>query len=85
MPGDAPSETIEVTVRAWGNLRRFLPEGEGTAAVRVPDGATIDDLANQLDMQHDLWAAAINGTVVPFSTRLNAGDQVFLFDHLHGG
>jgi sulfur carrier protein ThiS len=80
MPG-----TMQVTVRAWGNLRRFLPEGEGSAAVQLPDGATIDDLARQLDMQHDLWAAAVNGAVVPFSMRLKAGDQVFLFDHLHGG
>ncbi|MBV8408991.1 MAG: MoaD/ThiS family protein, partial [Alphaproteobacteria bacterium] len=69
----------------WGNLRRFLPDGAGTAAVQVADGATIDDLARQLDMQHDLWAAALNGSVVPFSTRLSEGDQVFLFDHLHGG
>jgi len=53
--------------------------------VQVPDGATIDDLAHQLDMQHDLYAAAVNGAVVSFSTRLEAGDQVFLFDHLHGG
>jgi sulfur carrier protein ThiS len=76
---------MQVTVRAWGNLRRFLPNGEGSAAVQVPDGASIDDLAHQLDMQHDLYAAALNGAVVPFSTQLNAGDQVFLFDHLHGG
>ena len=76
---------IEVTVRAWGNLRRFMPNGEGAAAIQVSDGATIDDLSHQLDMQHDLYAAALNGAVVPFSARLHAGDQVFLFDHLHGG
>jgi sulfur carrier protein ThiS len=76
---------MQVTVRAWGNLRRFLPDGEGSAVVQVADGATIDDLAHQLDMQHDLYAAAVNGAAVAFSTRLNAGDQVFLFDHLHGG
>jgi sulfur carrier protein ThiS len=76
---------MEVTVRMWGNLRRFLPDGVGSAAVQVRDGATIDDLAAQLEVQHDLWAAAINGRVVPFSTRLSPGDQVFLFDHLHGG
>ena len=76
---------MDVTVRVWGNLRRFLPEGAASAAVRVPDGATIDDLAAQLEVQDDLWAAAINGHVVPFSTALNPGDEVFLFDHLHGG
>jgi sulfur carrier protein ThiS len=76
---------MEVTVRVWGNLRRFLPDGTASAAVQVPDDATIDDLAAQLEVQHDLWAAAVNGRVVPFSTPLNSGDEVFLFDHLHGG
>jgi sulfur carrier protein ThiS len=76
---------MQVTVRVWGNLRRFLPDGEASAAVQLPDEATIDDLAARLEMQHELWAAAVNGRLVPFSLRLNPGDQVFLFDHLHGG
>jgi sulfur carrier protein ThiS len=53
--------------------------------VQVPDGATIDDLTSQLALEHEVWAVAVNGEVVSFSTRLSAGDQVFLFDHLHGG
>jgi hypothetical protein len=53
MPG-----TVQVTVRTWGNLRRFLPDGEGSAVVQLPDGATIDDLSRQLDMQHDLGGGA---------------------------
>jgi sulfur carrier protein ThiS len=76
---------MDVKVRVWGNLRRFLPDGEGTASVRVPDGATVEELAKQLEVQHDLWAAAINGRVVPLSAPLSPGDEVFLFDHLHGG
>lgn len=76
---------MEITVRTWGNLRRFLPDGVDTATVQVPDGATIDDLTAQLALAHDVWAVAVNGQVVSFSTRLCAGDQVFLFDHLHGG
>lgn len=76
---------MHITVRAWGNLRRFLPDGAGQTSVEVADGTTVEQLAVRLDMQHDLYAAAINGAVVPFSARLRAGDQVFLFDHLHGG
>lgn len=76
---------MEITVRTWGNLRRFLPGGVDRATVQVPDGATIDDLTVQLALAHDVWAVAVNGQVVSFSTRLFAGDQVFLFDHLHGG
>lgn len=76
---------MEVTVRTWGNLRRFLPAGVDTATVQVPDGATIDDLTAQLALADEVWAVAVNGEVVSFSTRLSAGDQVLLFDHLHGG
>jgi sulfur carrier protein ThiS len=76
---------MEVTVRTWGNLRRFLPGGVDTTTVQVPDGATIDDLTAQLALEHEVWAVAVNGEVVSFSTRLSAGDRVFLFDHLHGG
>jgi len=76
---------MEVTVRTWGNLRRFLPGGVDTATVEVRDGATIDDLTAQLALAHDVWAVAVNGQVVSFSTTLSPGDQVFLFDHLHGG
>ena len=76
---------MDVTVRAWGNLRRFLPGGVDTAPIQLPDGATIDDLTAQLALQHEVWAVAVNGQVVSFSTTLSPGDQVFLFDHLHGG
>ena len=76
---------MDVTVRTWGNLRRFLPSGVDIATVQVPDGATIDDLTTQLALEHEVWAVAVNGQVVSFSTTLSSGDQVFLFDHLHGG
>ena len=35
--------------------------------------------------QHHVYAAALNGKVVPLSARLSPNDRVFLFDHLHGG
>ncbi|MGD9886312.1 MAG: MoaD/ThiS family protein [Reyranella sp.] len=76
---------MEITVRTWGNLRRFLPGGVDTATVQVPDGATIDDLTAQLALEHEVWAVAVNGEVASFSTTLSPGDHVFLFDNLHGG
>ena len=76
---------MEVTVRTWGNLRRFLPDGVDSAIVQVANGATIDDLIAQLTLKNEVWAVAVNGQVVSFSTTLSAGDHVFLFDHLHGG
>jgi sulfur carrier protein ThiS len=76
---------MEVRVTMWGNLRRFVPKGAGSMVLQVADDATVEDLAVQLGAQHDVYAAALNGKVVALSSRLSAGDRVFLFDHLLGG
>ena len=76
---------MQVSVTMWGNLRRFVPKGAGSIVLQVPDDATVEDLAVQMGAQHDVYAAALNGKVVPLSARLSPNDRVFLFDHLHGG
>ncbi|MCW5737623.1 MAG: MoaD/ThiS family protein [Enhydrobacter sp.] len=76
---------MQVSVTLWGNLRRFAPNGAGSMVLQVADDAAVEDLAIQIGAQHDVYAAALNGKVVPLSARLSPGDRVFLFDHLHGG
>lgn len=76
---------MEVSVTLWGNLRRFAPQGRGSTVLQVAAGATVEDLAIQMGARHDVYAAALNGKVVPLSAPLAPGDRVFLFDHLHGG
>ena len=76
---------MQISVTMWGNLRRFVPRGTGSMVLEVEDGATVEDLAVQMGAQHDVYAAALNGKVVPLSCPLSPGDRVFLFDHLHGG
>ncbi|MFO1083031.1 MAG: MoaD/ThiS family protein [Reyranellaceae bacterium] len=76
---------MQVSVFLWGNLRRFVPKGDSSMVLDVADDATVEDLAIQMGAQHDVYAAALNGRVVPLSCPLSPGDRVFLFDHLHGG
>ena len=76
---------IEVNVRMWGNLRRFVPRGAGSMVMQVPDETTVGGLARQLGAEHEVYAASLNGKVVALSTSLSPGDRIFLFDHLHGG
>jgi len=76
---------MQVSVTLWGNLRRFAPRGIGSADLQLADGATIVDLVRELGAEHEVYAAALNGRVVPFSTQLSPRDSVFLFDHLNGG
>jgi sulfur carrier protein ThiS len=76
---------MQVSVTLWGNLRRFAAEGRGAATMQLGDGATIEDLMAAMGAEHEVYAAAVNGKVVPLSTRLMANDRISLFDHLHGG
>jgi sulfur carrier protein ThiS len=76
---------MQVKVTLWGNLRRFAPNGVGSAEMEIADGATIEDLMSGMGAEHEVYAAAVNGKVVALSTRLSPNDRVFLFDHLLGG
>jgi len=76
---------MQVNVTLWGNLRRFAPQGVGSAVMQVADGATIEELMSTMGAAHEVYAAAVNGKVVALSTRLAPNDRVFLFDHLLGG
>ncbi len=76
---------MNIQLKLWGNLRRFAPKGVAAVELEVPDRATIDDVINAIGAEHEVFAAAVNGKAVTFSTRLAPNDRVFLFDHLHGG
>jgi len=76
---------MRVQVSLWGNLRRFVPEGRGSAEMQLADEATIEDLMAEIGAEHEVFAAAVNGKVVALTTRLAPDDRVFLFDHFHGG
>jgi len=76
---------MQVSVKMWGNLRRFAPDGVGETEMQVADDATIVDLMTRMGAEHEVFAAAVNGKVVPLSTRLSPNDRVVLFDHLIGG
>jgi len=74
-----------VQLKLWGNLRRFAPQGVASLEMEVPDDGTVDDVIRRLGADHEVFAAAVNGTVAALSTRLAPNDRVFLFDHLLGG
>ena len=75
---------MQVNVTLWGNLRRFASQGRGSAVMQLGEDATIEDLMAVMGAEHEVYAAAVNGKVVPLSTQLSSDDCVFLFDHLQG-
>ena len=79
---------MPVRVHLFANLAEYLPEaarGEG-AAVQVPAGATVDDLARRLGIPSHLpRLALVNGRESGPDGVLRAGDEVSLLPPLVGG
>ncbi len=76
---------IEITVTMHGNLRRFLPEGESSTILRVPEGTTLRQVVAMMHAEDDVWLVAVNGSAVPVAATVAAGDAVDLFEQLEGG
>ena len=76
---------IEITVTMHGNLRRFLPQGQGSVTLDVPEGASLRQVIESLQAEHDTWLVAVNGTACPVTATVSDGDRVECFERLEGG
>ncbi len=78
--------TIEVEVRAYGHLCRFMPGKEELLFRSLEDGATVESLLAGLEIpDREVWIVSLNGTKAPLSSRLCDGDRVGIFPPLGGG
>ena len=80
--------TIEVKVRVYAMLRRYLPELElGRAlVVRLPHGATVGELLDQLGIpRQETKSCFVNGLQRSLGYPLQEGDEVALFPPIAGG
>ena len=79
---------ITVHVRLFATLRRYLPDLElGEAAdVRLPDGATVGQLIDQLGLSTDeVKVVFVDGVVRQPKDLLSEGDEVGVFPPVGGG
>ncbi len=79
---------MEITVRLHVSLTKFLPEGarQKTVSVRLPDGAEVADIADQLNIPaRYVKLIFVNGVRANKQTRLSDGDAVSLFPPVGGG
>jgi molybdopterin converting factor small subunit len=82
------ADDVEVAVRLFANLAEYGPSASGgaPARVRVPRGATIDDLLRRLGIPGDMpRLLLVNGRDAEPTTRLGAGDVVDVLPPLAGG
>ena len=76
---------MEVKLTLHGILRDYLPrQVKGKTSLTLPDGATIADVLQQLEIKQTV-SAAINGIQVETSQVLQEGDDLQMFRMIGGG
>ncbi len=78
---------IEVKVKLFGHLRKYLPDDKETeASIQLEEGSAVKDLFNKLELPVDeVKLVYVNNRRVPEEKELNTGDQVGVFPPIAGG
>lgn len=76
---------MEIHVTLHGILRDYLPrKAKGKTTLTLPEGATIDDVAQHLNIKQNV-SAAVNGIEVENNHVLHSGENLHLFRFIAGG
>ncbi len=77
---------MRITLKLYGNLRRYAQERRETSEVESSEGTNIQQLLGSLGVpENGWWMAAVNDQVVDATTVLKDGDLVEVFDPVGGG
>ena len=77
---------MRITLRLYGNLRRYAPDRRDRTEMNLADGATIRSALDSLGVPDIAWwMAAVNDQVVQADVSLHEGDLVEVFDPVAGG
>jgi molybdopterin converting factor small subunit len=77
---------MDVTVKVYGELYRYVPGGKDQAVVTVPPGSTLQDLLQFLAIpDYEIWTMLVNRRRAKGATALGEGDIVEIFAPVAGG
>jgi sulfur carrier protein ThiS len=77
---------MHVTVKLYGNLKKYLPEKREVAQIDLPPATTIAALLAQLGVpDSQVWMSAVDDTVVDTDTILHEGAVLEVFEPVGGG
>jgi len=76
---------LQVNVKLHGILRDYLPrKAKGQTSLELPEGTTIEDVVNQLNIKQNV-SASVDGAEVENSRVMQDGQELHLFRHIAGG
>ena len=77
---------MEITVKLFGRLRRYLESGQDEITVQLDGQNTVNSVIQILGIEDtEVWMARTNGRAVPKDTLLQQGDVVELYSVIGGG
>jgi sulfur carrier protein ThiS len=77
---------MPLTLKLYGNLKRFAPTKKEIATLDIAPGIAIRDLLAQLGVpDENVWMCAVNDSVVNDATVLRANDVLEVFEPVGGG
>jgi len=77
---------MRVTVRLFGDLRRYLPKGQELLELELPDGATPGALLRQVGIHPgEVWLLRANKQIIQEDHPLQDGDELEIFEPVGGG
>ncbi len=77
---------MHITLKLYGNLKRYAPDKTENAQIELEDRASIRGLLARLSVPDKVvWMCAINDKVVDDSSELHDGDVLEVFEPVGGG
>jgi sulfur carrier protein ThiS len=77
---------MKITVQFFGDLRKYLQEGEEVIDLEVEADRTVSDLLLQLGVEEgEVWVVSLNGNIVDEASSLKEGGKIMVFPPFGGG
>lgn len=77
---------MKVSLKLYGNMRRYLPPGADRLELSVDAGSNIEEVLRTLGISDsEVWAVSVNGEVVDRHYMLGPHDSVEVFAPVAGG
>ncbi len=77
---------MRITLRLYGNLKKYASDKRDRTVVEAPDGQTIRQVLESLGVpESGWWMVAVNDTVVQQDVTLRDGDLLEIFEPVAGG